>query len=525
MHQVGHLKMLSRRLIVKKTKEYSKSRSHFTVPKSTNLSSKCSRNHSTYNKNNSSFNIKHKSWIPDKRLDHHCNQLPSFGGNSNYDIHRFDYRWMMLMMTMGFGSIISCGDNSNAQQNLESEWEDFMIKSMNPEEDEEEEEEEEENDDGDEEQEEGEEEEESEVENEEIKDTRKTENDIQEKANPDVPKSDEIKNVNQIETSNNSDDSDLEKAGDESELESDENSNSEQGNSPSSEEDPYDNLPEEDEPTTCVICLINRQGPCRPLWRKFECCMKDNPSSDDDSDGDENSNSSSSSMAEKCDKYMFPWIGCIQSYRNTYTLISNDFFQKELIDEIEKNIGENEKVLLDDIDASSIVQMSKEWWGDGNSSNDDNSVGDENPEDPILVEGVARINLFDGDKPIEVAYIKDQDGKLLGYDQFSEFKKSIDAEGNSDDSNSAQKVAQCNFHVSPESTKAIQIFALYKGTDEKEDNKSETQKEPESRTNTTTTVQKQPPQTLYISSLVQLSELSNPSEIDSTINTSAKKNE
>lgn len=513
--------MLSRRLIVKKTKEYSKSRSHFTVPKSTNSSSTCSRNHSTFNRNNLSSNIKNKSLIPDKRLYHHykhSNQLPSFGGNSNYNIQRFDSRWLMLMMTMGYGSIISCGDNSNAQQNLESEWEDFMIKSMNPEEDDDGEEDEEENDDEDEEQEEGE-EKESEVENEEIEETQKTENDI------DMSKSNEIEHVSQIETSNNSDDSDLEKAGDESELEGDENSNIGHGNQPSSEEDPYDNLPEEDEPTTCVICLINRQGPCRPLWRKFERCMKDNPSSDDDTDGDENSNSSSSSMAEKCDKYMFPWIGCIQSYRNTYTLISNDFFQKELIDEIEKNIGENEKVLLDDIDASSIVQLSKEWWGDGNSSDDANSVGDENSEDPILVEGVARINLFDGDKPIEVAYIKDQDGKLLGYDQFSEFKKSIDAGSNSDDSNSAQKVAQCNFHVSPESTKAIQIFALYKGTDDQDDNKSETKKEPESSTNTSTTVQKQPQQMLYVSSLVQLSELSNPSEVDSNINTSVKENE
>ena len=40
--------------------------------------------------------------------------------------------------------------------------------------------------------------------------------------------------------------------------------------------DPYENLPEEDEPTHCSICLTYRQGPCRPYWRKVEACTKDN---------------------------------------------------------------------------------------------------------------------------------------------------------------------------------------------------------------------------------------------------------
>lgn len=33
--------------------------------------------------------------------------------------------------------------------------------------------------------------------------------------------------------------------------------------------------PANDEETTCSICLINRQGPCRRYWLKFERCMKD----------------------------------------------------------------------------------------------------------------------------------------------------------------------------------------------------------------------------------------------------------
>ncbi|GFH53085.1 hypothetical protein CTEN210_09561 [Chaetoceros tenuissimus] len=227
--------------------------------------------------------------------------------------------------------------------------------------------------------------------------------------------------------------------------------------------DKYENLPEEDEPTTCTICLINRQGPCRPMWRKFERCMKDNSNSDDNSD------SVSPSMSEKCDAYMLPWIKCIQSYRNRYTIIANNFFQKELIAEVEKEIKEEEKVLLEGFDVSSIIQVGHEW-------NDiDKTPGKElaDDEDATLVEGVAKINLWDnkGSRPIEIAYVKDQDGNLLGYDQFFDFKKSI-----KDDKENSAKVGVCNFHVSG-STQSIQIFALYRdmkkedSTDAKSDDK------------------------------------------------------
>jgi hypothetical protein len=40
-------------------------------------------------------------------------------------------------------------------------------------------------------------------------------------------------------------------------------------------EEEEDDDPTNDEETTCSICLINRQGPCRKYWLKFERCMKD----------------------------------------------------------------------------------------------------------------------------------------------------------------------------------------------------------------------------------------------------------
>ena len=256
--------------------------------------------------------------------------------------------------------------------------------------------------------------------------------------------------------------------------------------------------------------------------------MKDNPSSDDDDhNDDENNNNSKSTMAEKCDKYMLPWITCVQSYRNTYTLISNAFFQKELIDEIEKTVNENEKVILKNIDVSSIIQISHEWWDgfDDSSDNDDHdtnlpTANHEKVVDAALVEGLARINLYDGDKPIEVAYVKDQDGNLLGYDQFTDFKKSLiskEESSSESDSNPAQKVAQCNFHVNPDTTKGIQIFALYKMLEDDEEAavNEDTNIMSQSNSNETDSdfEKDKQKQTLYVSSLVLLNDLPNPSEL------------
>ena len=42
-----------------------------------------------------------------------------------------------------------------------------------------------------------------------------------------------------------------------------------------------DDDPSNDEETTCSICLINRQGPCRKYWLKFERCMKDHSAEKD----------------------------------------------------------------------------------------------------------------------------------------------------------------------------------------------------------------------------------------------------
>ena len=44
---------------------------------------------------------------------------------------------------------------------------------------------------------------------------------------------------------------------------------------PADAEEDDDDDPSNDEETSCSICLINRQGPCRKYWLKFERCMKE----------------------------------------------------------------------------------------------------------------------------------------------------------------------------------------------------------------------------------------------------------
>jgi hypothetical protein len=96
------------------------------------------------------------------------------------------------------------------------------------------------------------------------------------------------------------------------------------------DDDPYDNLPTDDEPTHCSICKTYRQGPCRPYWRKVEACTKENesvkPNNDDDDDTKDEKDDESFEVADDrpCIKYIMPWIDCASSFRNLYNLIELD---------------------------------------------------------------------------------------------------------------------------------------------------------------------------------------------------------
>lgn len=126
-----------------------------------------------------------------------------------------------------------------------------------------------------------------------------------------------------------------------------------EGTTATDDVDPYENLPVEDEPTHCSICLTYRQGPCRPLWRKVEACTKDNelPSKKEQDDRekngegneneDEDDDDDSNRPDPPCLKYMMPWIECASGYRNLYAMIELDTNYTEGIEDLERTASKH----------------------------------------------------------------------------------------------------------------------------------------------------------------------------------------
>lgn len=244
---------------------------------------------------------------------------------------------------------------------------------------------------------------------------------------------------------------------------------------PAVEEDKYANLPEKDEPTACQICMINRQGPCRDLWRRFERCMKDNMAPPAEGEKEDISKAGSS-VGSACDKYMMPWIECLQNHPNLYSVLANDVYQHEFVDFYEEDLMEQlrkeKKKPLPwkdmEIDWSDVWEYAKEKsltlndfgasaidWGEylsgfyGQRDLDDyiadravvltperaTILGDSMEIKPIydpvtytedvsLMEVRVRVNLADHDgMPIDICYARDQTGRVLGFDQFASQKE------------------------------------------------------------------------------------------------------
>jgi hypothetical protein len=224
------------------------------------------------------------------------------------------------------------------------------------------------------------------------------------------------------------------------------------------EEDPYANLPKEDERTLCQVCLINRQGPCRPYWRKMEACLKDHDGEKKQAQGQKQHSS------VVCDRYMIPWLDCVQSYRNMYMLYYNDLYQLEVIEPIEKEIQPEELYKWEEVELDWTPYI--DWIKSKDVplwrlfSGPEFRVVRKTPrpvyegKDPELVKLEIKVKLEKGGLPIELAYAKDQGGLVLGYEQFTAAKKD-----NLD-------VGVLEFGFRPDRTASVQLFALYKGEGE-----------------------------------------------------------
>lgn len=255
------------------------------------------------------------------------------------------------------------------------------------------------------------------------------------------------------------------------------------------EVDPFENLPQEDEPTHCSICLTYRQGPCRPYWRKVEACTKDNELKKDDNDesskkdeneGDDDKKSSDSNEDEEeeadppCLKYMLPWIDCASGFRNLYNLIELDTNYTIGVADLENEASNNLCWA-----ASSTPSVDWSAWAAYRQGNPDWKLpvaeNFESPEhaslwktldqskDPVLVEVKTTVNAIEGEGMLECAYAKDQDGNVIGFQYGTKPSEAFDTEKEEDGEGEAKKepTVTLKIRILPERTQTITIAAAY----------------------------------------------------------------
>lgn len=267
-------------------------------------------------------------------------------------------------------------------------------------------------------------------------------------------------------------------------------------------EDPYDNLPEKDEPTHCSICMTYRQGPCRPYWRKVEACTKENElpkegkkkdneedkENDKDSDKDkEDDDSSKDGMDEApCFKYMLPWIECATGFRNLYNFIELDTNYTAGIVELEKDASEvfcwapnsTKEPQVDWTAWQVYVESHPDWklppkkeTTSSSTSTSTTSTSStavslwktlDQTKDPEAIEVTASVAVKQGPGGVlECAYAVDQDNHVIGFaygTKPSQAAASADLEGEEDEDNSTVTL---KIGLLPTHTRTVTIAAAY----------------------------------------------------------------
>jgi hypothetical protein len=100
--------------------------------------------------------------------------------------------------------------------------------------------------------------------------------------------------------------------------------------------DPYDIalLPEKDRETDCFLCLTNRNGPCRNVWRPLEYCVKDQQT-------DRNQSEDHYTDDSLCDRYVHAFEECWSRHAALYLLISHQINQETMVRRIERDYKTN----------------------------------------------------------------------------------------------------------------------------------------------------------------------------------------
>jgi hypothetical protein len=271
------------------------------------------------------------------------------------------------------------------------------------------------------------------------------------------------------------------------------------------EEDPYDNLPEKDEPTHCSICMTYRQGPCRPYWRKVEACTKehelpkgeskkDNEEEEDKEKDDAKENDDDSTFERDeapCFKYMLPWIECATGFRNLYNFIELDTNYTAGIVELEKDASEAFcwapqstkepqvdwtawRVYVDAHPDWKLPPKKKKTSSSTSSSTSTSSTSStsstavslwktlDQTKDPEAIEVTASVAVKDGRQGgvLECAYAVDQDNHVIGFaygTKPSQAAASAALEGEEEDNSTVT----LKIGLLPTHTRTVTIAAAY----------------------------------------------------------------
>lgn len=173
-----------------------------------------------------------------------------------------------------------------------------------------------------------------------------------------------------------------------------------------------------------------------------------------------------------------------------------------LVDDIERDINESNKVFFGDVDPLSFLDLD-EWL---HRVETEGSIHDINQVDKMdsqvnthindgsdvdLIPASVTVDLFEAlmEKEIDIAYVRDQEGNVLGFDQFVNFKKerrelferkiqnenlklgkdesnnekeNVERNDNIRNKKRGDNVGKFTFYIRPDCTKTIQVFVLYK---------------------------------------------------------------
>lgn len=203
-----------------------------------------------------------------------------------------------------------------------------------------------------------------------------------------------------------------------------------------------------------------------------------NRTDENNNDNNNNNNEASSPGFNVCMKASMTWMECVDQHRALYSYFTNVHFQPEL-DYLENNIQPNDKspyfptgmepsldlisyrefmdvrdAMRDDIDVDINVDENENEDVSVDTSSSTTTTTATKPitkEPQHLVPSYAQFKLLDTktNYPIEIGYVKDQNGQLLGFDYFSREKKEDSLTGD------------LTFHLTPETT-SITVCALYR---------------------------------------------------------------